>query len=151
MSVYNRRLVELFERYVLETGLMEVSAREVARWMIANGEWDQYPLEMEKQCAKDLARALGEVYHDDPQGRRVRSKHVAVVERDGEQMALWSDMTTATREHMALAFQQRRQRIVGDCPQLRIDVDSYNANYNASGEPIQIILDFTDDVAESML
>ena len=64
---------------------------------------------------------------------------------------LWSDMPTATREHMTLGFQQRRQRIVGDCKQLKIDVDSYNDDYNASGEPIQIILDFTDDEAESML
>jgi hypothetical protein len=52
---------------------------------------------------------------------------------------------------MELAFQQRRQRIVGDCRQLKIDIDSYNANYNASGEPIQIVLDFTDDVTESLL
>ena len=72
------------------------------------------------------------------------------MDRDGEQIPLWFDKSTGTREHVELGFQQRRQRIVGDCRQLKIDVDSYNDNY-ASGNPIQIILDFTDDVAESML
>jgi hypothetical protein len=48
---------------------------------------------------------------------------------------------------MQLAFQQRRQQIVGDCRQLKMDVDSYNQNAN-SGEPIQMIFDFTLDLAE---
>jgi hypothetical protein len=49
---------------------------------------------------------------------------------------------------MEIAFQQRRQQIVGDCRQLKMDVDSYNANWN-SGFPIQMILDFRDDMAEA--
>lgn len=151
MSAYTKRLVELFDRYALETGKTEVSAREVARWVIANGDWEQHPQETEKRCAHEISRALGELYTTDPQGRRVRAKHVAIIERDGEQLALWSDIATATRDHMVMAFQQRRQRIVGDCRQLKVDVDSYNANYNASGEPIQIVLDFTDDVTESLM
>ena len=151
MSAYNKKLVSLVEQYKLETGRTEISSREVARWLVSTGGWKQHPLEAEKQCARDISRALGEEYMTDPHGRRVRTHHVVSIDREGEQVALWSDMPTATREHMALGFQQRRQRIVGDCKQLKIDVDSYNDNYNASAEPIQVVLDFTDDVAELML
>ena len=149
MSAYNKKLVAFVEQYKLEAGVTEVSSRQVARWLVAKGGWKQHPLEAEKQCARDISRALGEEYEIDPQGRRVRTHHVAIVERDGEQIPLWAAMATATREHMALGFQQRRQRIVGDCKQVKIDVDSYNESFNASGEPIQIILDFTDDVTEA--
>jgi hypothetical protein len=36
---------------------------------------------------------------------------------------------------------------VGDCHQLKNDVDSYNQNLNP-GDPIQMIFDFRDDLAE---
>ena len=48
---------------------------------------------------------------------------------------------------MEVAFQQRRQQIVGDCRQLKTDVDSYNENGDLS-QPIQMIFDFTEDLAE---
>ncbi len=48
---------------------------------------------------------------------------------------------------MEIAFQQRRQQIVGDCRQLKTDADSFNDNSNP-GSPIQMIFDFTDDLAE---
>jgi hypothetical protein len=48
---------------------------------------------------------------------------------------------------MEIAFQQRRNQIVGDCVQLKRDVDSYNEN-RLPPQPIQLVLDFTDDVAE---
>jgi len=48
---------------------------------------------------------------------------------------------------MKLSFQQRRQQIVGDCRQLKIDVDSYNDRH-ANVEPIQMVFDFVRDLAE---
>ena len=90
---------------------------------------------------------MREEYITDPQGRTVRAKHVARVERDGEQIPLWADIRTADRQHMEIAFQQRRQQIVGDCRQLKTDVDSYNENRNP-GAAIQMVFDFTLDVAE---
>ena len=48
---------------------------------------------------------------------------------------------------MEAAFQQRRQQIVADCRQLKVDVDSYNHNQNV-GRPIQMVFDFSLDLAE---
>lgn len=86
-------------------------------------------------------------YIIDPQGRKVRAKHAATIKKGDEQETLWEDIRTGNREHMAVAFQQRRQQIVGDCHQLKTDVDSFNDNQN-SEQPIQLCLDFTEDVAE---
>ena len=49
---------------------------------------------------------------------------------------------------MERAFAQRRDQIIGDCLQLKTDVDVYN-DLNRGKQPvIQLVLDFTDDVAE---
>ncbi len=79
--------------------------------------------------------------------RSVRAKHAMRTTRSGQQISLWADMRTANSNHMEIAFQQRRQHIVGECRQLKVDVDSYNDNINA-GEPIQMIFDFTLDLEE---
>ncbi len=58
------------------------------------------------------------------------------------------EMTSARQVlALAVAFQQRRQQVVGDCWQLKQDVDSFNQN-NKPSQLIQMIFDFTDDLAE---
>ena len=49
---------------------------------------------------------------------------------------------------MERAFGQRRKQIVGDCVQLKTDVDVYNEKHQEN-EPIPLVLDFTDDVTEA--
>jgi hypothetical protein len=70
-----------------------------------------------------------------------------MIEKDGKQASFWADMRKAPHGHMEIAFQQRRQQIVGDCRQLKWDMDSYNQNHNV-GEPIQMVFDFTLDLEE---
>lgn len=67
-------------------------------------------------------------------------------------MSLWADMddAKAPRDHFVRSFAQRRQQIVGDCFQLKTDVDVYNEK-NAEQRPIQVPLDFTLDVEELQL
>ena len=45
------------------------------------------------------------------------------------------------------AFLQRRNLIVGECVQLKKDIDSYNDN-NTDGVMIQMVFDFREDIAE---
>ena len=51
---------------------------------------------------------------------------------------------------MQMAFQQRRHQIVGDCRQLKMDVDSYN-DTRLPEQPIQMIFDFNHDLEELAL
>lgn len=51
---------------------------------------------------------------------------------------------------MEKSFGQRREQIIGDCLSLKTDVDVYNDLVLKGSEQtmLQLILDFTDDVAE---
>jgi hypothetical protein len=57
-------------------------------------------------------------------------------------------MGFAPHEHMEKAFTQRREQIVGDNVQLKVDVDVYNDMNRGERPEIQLVLDYTDDVAE---
>jgi hypothetical protein len=57
-------------------------------------------------------------------------------------------MGFASHEHMEKAFAWRRERIVGDNVQLKTDVDVYNDMVKGKHPPIQLVMDYTEDVAE---
>ena len=48
---------------------------------------------------------------------------------------------------MHMSFQQHRRKIVGECRQLKTDLDSYN-DAHSNDEPMQISFDFNMDLAE---
>jgi len=144
---YNEKLQELVRNYEKTGHMQPFTMREVAGWAYDNGLCQPQRSTIINRLAEDFSRAMRAEFHTDPQGRRVRTKHVAIFERNGKQYAFWADIRKASREHMERSLQQRRQAIVDDCRQLKSDVDSYNENQNP-GEPIQLVLDFTDDMAE---
>ncbi|HKA22247.1 MAG TPA: hypothetical protein VKN18_28470 [Blastocatellia bacterium] len=122
------------------------TAVEIADWAIQHELWKPHLVEVRRHLAELLAQAMREEYITDPQSRRVRAKHAAHV----DQGVLWIDIRDKrpeTRTLLEISFQNRRQQIVGDCRQLKNDIDSYNQNYN-DGEMIQSCFDFTDDLAE---
>ena len=49
---------------------------------------------------------------------------------------------------MEKAFSQRREQIIGDCFQLKTDVDVYNSMRDKKKPEIQLVLGFAEDVAE---
>jgi hypothetical protein len=144
---YYAQMQRIVTKYITTGERWPATTHEIAAWAIREGLWAPQRTKIIDICAEQLARAMREEYIVDPQGRTVRAKHAARTQREGEQLVLWADIRTAPREHMEIAFQQRRQQIVGDCRQLKLDVDSYNENINL-GEPIQMVFDFTLDVVE---
>jgi hypothetical protein len=147
MTTRNEELQRLWRRYENETDKLPASARQVVEWavqkqLIALPDIDPYDI-----LAGEMARALREEYETDEKGRRYRVNHAVRVTRSGVQTTFWAIMGFAPRAHMQRAFTQRRNQIIGECCQLKTDVDAYN-DMNSSEKPIQLILDFTDDVAE---
>ncbi len=69
------------------------------------------------------------------------------VTKDGVQTTIWGILGYAPHLHMQRAFTQRREHIVGELVQLHIDHEVY-ADKAPNEPPIQLVLDFTDDVAE---
>lgn len=122
------------------------TALTIVQWALKSGRLEPDGEGLIAFLSHQMSRALREEFESDPQGRRVRAKHAVKLKIDGEQRSLWGD-AGAGRDFMELAFRQRRQQIVGDCFQLKKDLDSYNDNHN-SGEPLQLELGFANDVAE---
>lgn len=147
MTTYNEQLQKIWKKYEDAGNPTTVTAREVARWAIDRGLWKPQPSDVEKRCAEELARAAREEYRTDEYGRRYRARHSARVEKNGKQLSFWADIDKAPRAHMELAFSQRRRQIVGDCHQLNVDVDHFN-NLTSTELPIQMVFDFTEDLAE---
>lgn len=155
MSNHSKQMQRLVTQYRAAGEPWPAASRDMAEWAIARGLWklDRAALAAAareaavRSCAEDLSRAMREEYMTDRRGRRVRVKHPVTTRRGTEQYVIWDDIRTAPRAHMEVAFQQRRVQIVGDCRQLKADVDSYNESRPAE-PPIQLIFDFTRDLEE---
>ena len=147
MSTYVKKMQSIVSQYRLAGRPWPTPAKAIADWAIDRGLWKLPTSAALAKCAEDVSRAMREEYVTDARGRRVRVKHPATIRRHGEQMVLWDDMRTASRQHKQLSFRQRRQQIVGDCRQLQVDVESYNDLHSDDG-PIQMVFDFTMDLAE---
>lgn len=144
---YSAQMQAIVREYRLAGRAWPASSRTIAAWAITTKRWELTESAAVGKCAEDLSRAMREEMMTDLRGRRVRTKHPVMIRNEGEQTAFWDDIRTAPRRHMEMSFAQRRNQIVGDCRQLHVDVDSYNDAHSRE-DPIQIVLDFTNDVAE---
>ena len=147
MATETELLQQLWKVYAFEHEHLPTSAREVVEWAVREGKLTLPSIDPLDVLAGQMARALREEYAVDEDGRRYRVNHAVRVTKNGVQTTFWGIMGFAHRSHMEKAFTQRREQVIGDCLQLQIDVDAYNAK-NKSEPPIQLILDFSDDVAE---
>lgn len=137
---YTRQFEEEHKREPFDT-------HEVARWLITKGLWQpQKDLAVQK-CAEEISTALREVYITAQDGTRVRVYHARRINKDGRQQTLWANMFDAPRGHIEIALQQRREQVLGDCRQLKYDVDYYNQSHPTQ-PAIQISFDFGEDLAE---
>ena len=148
-------LQQLVERYREAGEDWPATTKQIAMWAIRSKLWSPPTKNLVTQCAGEIAAAMRQEIFTDPQGRRVRAKHPYVsVEQlsDGtyEQQYLWIDVhdETAESDEIDMAFQYGRKLIVGDCKQLKTDVDSYNDN-NKRGQYVEVDFDFTLDLEEA--
>lgn len=134
----------LWDEYHAAGEPLPLTAKMLAAWAIRTGRWEPHRDSVLSQCAREAADALREEYYTDPQGRRVRKKHVYAEKQE----MFWADIEEdPTPDQMESAFALRRRQILGDCHQLKTDADSYNDN-NSHGATIQLMFDFRDDLAE---
>lgn len=148
MSTKNERFQEAWHSYESKHDHLPTSARQAVEWAVAEGILELPSIDPYDVLAGEMAQALREEYSTDDNGRRYRVNHAVRVTKAGVQYTFWAIMGFAPHDHMEKAFTQRREQVVSDCVQLKTDVDVYN-DLNAGKQPkIQLILDFSDDVAE---
>ncbi len=142
------RLQQIWHKYDEERSHKPTSAREAVEWAVKEGLLDLPEVDPYDILAGQMSQALREEYSQDSQGRRYRLNHAVRVSKAGVQYTFWGVMGFASHEHMEKAFAQRREQIVGDNAQLKTDVDVYNDLVRGKHPSVQLLLDYTDDVAE---
>lgn len=153
MAAYANQVKTYIERYKAEVGgdgLLD--PHEVAVWAYKHGLHKPNIRTIVDAIASDISQFFREEFRTNQDGQRYRAKHAVRFKKGDKTMSLWADMDDekAPRDHFVRSFAQRRQQIVGDCFQLKTDVDVYNGK-NKAAQPIQIPLDFTLDVEELQL
>lgn len=153
MSAYANQIKSYIERFRAEVGgdgLLD--PHEVAAWAYHRGLHKPSVRTIVDVIAADISQAFREDYRTDKNGQRYRAMHAVRSKKGNRTMSLWADMDDerAPRSHFVKSFAQRRQQVVGDCYQLKTDVDVYN-NKHSDQAPIQMHLDFTLDVEELQL
>lgn len=147
MAKFLEQMQAIFDRYTEEVDSSPVSLDNVAAWAIERGLYRPAPRDVVKLCREALAESLRLEKRVDAKGRKYRAKHSVRTNIGGVQLSLWADIDNAPRSFMEKSFSQRRKSIADDCFQIKQDIDHFN-DENADELPIQIVLDFTDDVAE---
>jgi hypothetical protein len=142
---------EPWHSYEGENNHLPTSARQAVEWAVASGILELPKIDPYDILAGDMASALREEFATDDKGRRYRVNHAVRVTRGGVQHTFRAMLGHAPHSHVEKAFAQRREQIIGDCLQLRTDVDVYNEMNIGKRPAIQLILDFVDDVAERQI
>ena len=123
------------------------TSREVVAWGVRNGLLTTPDIDPLHILAEDMSKALREEYRKDKYGRKYRVNHAVRGTKAGAQQTLWGALDSSPRQFMEKSFAQRRKQIVGDCLQLKTDIDVFNDKHPKEN-PIQVVLNFTEDVKE---
>ena len=146
MATKREQGADILDRYMSEVNADPVSLDEVADWALREGLYRPEPVDVRKMCRDAIADGARAQKRFD--GKRwYRAKHAVTQNIGGVQIPLWADIDlNASPSFMAKSIAQRRQAVVNNCFQMKMDVDHFNDK--KLGEQIQLILDFTEDVAE---
>jgi hypothetical protein len=98
------------------------------------------------QCAERISRAMGLEHTRDKKGRSVRKYYSARIRENGQLVMKWDDQN-APRPFMEVSAANRRNLVLGQCWQLKQDMDSYSER-KCPDEPIQIDFNFNIDLEE---
>jgi hypothetical protein len=142
------KLQNVWHRYDSEREHKPSGTREVVEWAVEEGLLELPEVDPYDVLAGQMAQALRDELGTDAKGRRYRLNHAVRITKAGVQHTFWAMMGFASHDHMEKTFAQRREQIIGDCYHLKIDVDVYNDMNPNEKHEVQLVLDFTEDVAE---
>lgn len=147
----NEQLQGLIQLYKSETGNTIVDMGAVADWAIRKGVSLPTPKSAKDLFIAQLSDAARAEYRRDPKtGLSYRANHaLRSMNKSGKLFTTWVDIDDATRPQMHMSLSSRRQQMVADAVHLKIDEMIWNDKHS-DAEPIQLIMDFTEDVEERL-
>lgn len=141
------QLQGLFKQFEKDCDYAPAGTKEVCAWAVRRGLLELPSVDPIDILASRMARALREETAIDDKGRRYRVNAAVRITKDGIQQTMWGIQGFAPDDHMETSYTQRREQIISDCHRLKIDVDVYNQG-RPPEKQIELVLDFTEDVAE---
>lgn len=143
MATQTEQMHRMIRQFKEETGKTEVDMKEAAAWAVSRGWPLPKPINPIDRIAQAFSQAARvETRRDTQTGKHYRVNH-AVPSGQG---CFWVDIDEKPpRRHMLKSLIQRREQMIGDGLQLTLDADHWN-RINPVEEPIEIPLDFTEDV-----
>jgi hypothetical protein len=146
MSTKHQEMQRLIRHYKDVTGKTEINMHEVAQFAVDKGWPLPRPIAAIDRLAKEFSQAAREeIRYDKKSGKPYRANHAVTTTQGSAQMTLWLDIDEAPRVRILKSLVQRREQMVGDGLQLTLDAMHWNG-IHPSEEPINLPLDFTDDV-----
>jgi hypothetical protein len=142
------QLQKIWHQYDSRRDHKPSSLRQAVGWAVEEGLLELPEPDPMGELAELMGQAVREEYKTDAQGRRYRLNHAVRVTKSGVQYTFWGVLGFVKPEHMERAFAQRRELIVGESFQLKIDVDVFNETHAGKHPAFQLVLDYRDDVAE---
>jgi hypothetical protein len=146
MSTFNDQLVNIVEDYRRAGQSWPATAEQLAEWAVAQERFQITRGMAVSQCKEKIARAMRLEHVRDRKGRSIRKYYAARVRENGQLLMKWDDLN-AERPFMEISTANRRNQILGECRQLKNDVDSYNER-RCPDQPIQVEFNFTTDLEE---
>jgi hypothetical protein len=146
MATLNEQLLKIVEDYRASGQPWPASREQIAQWAVDHERYRLTRGMAVAQCADRISRAMGLEHVRDQRGRSVRKYYAAPVREDGQIVMKWDDWN-AERPFMEMAAANRRNQILGQCWQLKSDMDSYSER-RCPNEPIQMDFNFNVDLEE---
>jgi hypothetical protein len=146
MATFNEQLIRIVEDYRAAGMPWPASKVELGEWAVANDRYQLTRRMAAAQAAERIGRAMGLEHVVDRKGRSVRKYYAARIRENGQLVMKWDDWN-APRPFMEVAAANRRNQILGECRQLRTDMDSYS-DRKCPDAPIQIDFNFNIDLEE---
>src|SRR4051812_1996971 len=146
MAKLNEQLLKIVEDYRASGGTWPATRDQIAEWAVAHDRYQLTRGMAVSQCAERIGRAMGLEHIKDKKGRSVRKYYAARIREDGQLVMKWDDYN-AERPFMEVAAANRRNQILGQCWQLKNDMDSYSER-RCSERPIQMDFNFNVDLEE---
>ena len=149
MADFSEQLIRIVEDYRAEGNPWPASREQIAEWAVAHERYQLTRGMAVSQCAEKLSRAMGLEHVKDSKGRSVRKYYAARIRENGQLVMKWDDLN-AERPFMEVAAANRRNQVLGQCWQLKNDMDSYSER-RCPDQPIQIDFNFNVDLEELAL
>lgn len=146
MATLNDQLVKIVEDYRAAGGPWPASKIEIAEWAVTHELYQLTRGMAISQCAERIGRAMGLEHVRDKKGRSIRKYYAARLRENGQLVMKWDDLNAA-RPFMEVSSANRRNQILGECRQLKNDMDSYSDRC-CPENPIQTDFNFNIDLEE---